>query len=301
MFFRLVLPRNLLHMLNKTITTLFIGLLFFGFKSDKKAYQVFDQNGKGIAYDKMVKKIAEADIILFGELYDNPINHWMKYEITIDIFENYNDYLALGAQRYESDNQLIINEYLGGHIDYKTLKRRTEVWEKNFSDFHPLLDFARDHQLTFVASNIPRRYAGMVSEQGFKAFNHLSLQAQKYIAPLPLTYNDKLKCYTDIKKMKSHGKITGENLAKAQASKDATMAHFILKNMIKERTFIHFNGAYHSKNYEGIYWYLKQANPELKIATINCVEQESIDDLSKEHLSSAHYIIATPLSIKKAN
>ena len=56
-----------------------------------------------------------------------------------------------------------------------------------------------------------------------------------------------------------------QNLPKAQAIKDATMAHFILENWEKGKTFIHYNGSYHSDNFEGIVWYLKQENPNLYI------------------------------------
>ena len=41
-------------------------------------------------------------------------------------------------------------------------------------------------------------------------------------------------------------------LVMAQASKDATMAYFISENLKPNHTFIHYNGSYHSDNYEGI-------------------------------------------------
>jgi len=289
--------------MNKKITILLITIFgLFGFKGDKAAYQIFDQNGKKVNYEKFVKKISEADVILFGELHNNPINHWLQYEVTKDIYEKYNDFLALGAEMYEADNQIIINEYLGGHIDYKLLKNEAKVWPNDETDYLPLLDFAVRNQLTFVATNIPRRYARMVSQQGFKAFNHLSDEAKKYIAPLPLKYDEKLPGYVKMKKMAAHAKgMNGDFLAMAQASKDATMAHFILKNWVEGRTFIHYNGAYHSNNYEGILWYLKKANPDLKVATISCVEQEKIDALADENKSIAHYIIATPETMTKTH
>jgi uncharacterized iron-regulated protein len=286
----------------KLIIITLLAIVLTSFKDGKKAYKIFDQNGKNLSYEKLLKKVAEADIILFGELHNNPINHWLQYELTKDIFEQYNDFLALGAEMYEADNQLIINEYLGGHIDYKTLKSEAKLWPNDETDYNPLLDFAVRNQLTFVATNIPRRYAKMVSKQGFKAFNHLSDEAKKYIAPLPLKYDDKLPGYVEMKKMAAHGHgMNGDFLAQAQASKDATMAHFILKNWVKDRTFIHYNGAYHSNNYEGILWYLKQANPDLKVATISCVEQKSLETLDENNKSIAHFIIATPETMTKTH
>ncbi len=286
------------------ISLLIILVIFTSFKADKKAYQIFDQNGKKLNYDKLLKELSKADIILFGELHNNPINHWLQFEVTKDIYENYNDFLALGAEMYEADDQLIVNEYLGGHIDYKLFEKEAKLWPNDKTDYKPLLDFARENQLTFVATNIPRRYARMVSRSGFRAFNDLNDKAKKYIAPLPLKYDDKLPGYVNMRKMMGsmgHSKMSPENMAKAQAAKDATMAHFILKNWMKDRTFIHFNGTYHSLNYEGICWYLKQANPTLKVATINCIEQKNITELNEENLSTAHYIIAVPENMTKTH
>lgn len=91
--------------------------------------------------------------------------------------------------------------------------------------------------------------------------------------------------------MGGHG---GSNLPKAQAIKDATMAHFILQYYQNGSLFIHFNGAYHSDFYEGILWYLKKNRPELKYATITTVSQKNIGQLEAEHLGRADYIICVP-------
>ena len=42
------------------------------------------------------------------------------------------------------------------------------------------------------------------------------------------------------------------------------MAYFISQNLNSNGIFIHYNGSYHSKDYEGIYWYLKSINPAIK-------------------------------------
>lgn len=88
--------------------------------------------------------------------------------------------------------------------------------------------------------------------------------------------------------MGGHG---GSNLPKAQAVKDATMAHFILQFYRPGSLFIHYNGAYHSDFHEGISWYLQQKQPALRIATITTVSQKDIGQLEKEHLGRADYII----------
>lgn len=94
---------------------------------------------------------------------------------------------------------------------------------------------------------------------------------------------------------------TNQNLPKAQAIKDATMAYFILKNLKPGSTFIHFHGTYHSDDFQGIMWYLLDARPDLKIMTISSVEQKVIDKLNEENLNKADFIIATPASLTKTH
>ena len=274
-------------------------LFLFAFCPNKEAYKVYDDLGKETSYKKILKKAEEADIILFGELHNNPIIHWLQLELTKDIFFQVNENIALGAEMFEADNQLIINEYLGGHYNYDIFKKEAKIWPNNQTDYQPLLDFALANQLSFIATNVPRRYANMVYKDGFKAFNSLTDDAKKYMVPIPFLYDEKLPGYVEMKKMaQGHG---GDNLPKSQALKDATMAHFILKNWSKGKIFIHYNGTYHSNNFEGIMWYLKHANPDLKVLTIASVEQEKIDSLAEENKGLAHFIIATPASMTKTH
>jgi hypothetical protein len=104
-----------------------------------------------------------------------------------------------------------------------------------------------------------------------------------------MPYDSTLPGYVKmVEMMGGHG---GSNMPKAQASKDATMAYFSLQAWKPGKLLIHYNGAYHSDYYDGINWYLKRANPALKIATISTVSQKDISKLEKEHLGKADFII----------
>ena len=127
---------------------------------------------------------------------------------------------------------------------------------------------------------------------------NLSKQAKSLIAPLPIKIDTTLASYQEMLAMgMGHG---GANLPKSQAIKDATMAHFISQNIPDTGKFIHYHGAFHSKNYEGIYWYLNDLNPGLKILTIGCEEQENISELNETH-DKADFIIVTPTNMTKTH
>lgn len=93
--------------------------------------------------------------------------------------------------------------------------------------------------------------------------------------------------------------LSSPNLPKAQALKDATMAHFIFSNAKEGKLFLHYNGSYHSDYFEGIMWYLKRKNADLKILTIATVEQSDISKLSPEYIMVADYIICVPDDMTK--
>jgi len=284
---------------NKALYLIGIAVILLAFKGDKKSYKIFNQKGKCSSYSKILKEVENSDIVLVGELHNNPINHWLQLELTKDIYIKKNENIVLGAEMFEADDQITINEYLGGHHSYSTFEKEVKVWPNNKTDYQPLLDFAMSNQLSFIATNIPRRYANIVYKKGFGGLNNISEDAKKWIAPEPIEYDAKLPGYKRIVEMSGgHG---GENLPKAQAIKDATMAYFILKNWKKEQTFIHYNGTYHSDNFEGIVWYLKQANPGLNILTISSVEQEKIDSLAEENIGIANFVICTPESMTKTH
>ncbi len=102
-----------------------------------------------------------------------------------------------------------------------------------------------------------------------------------------------------IEAMGGHKSARMTNIVKAQALKDATMAHFILENWKEGKCFYHFNGSYHSDNKESIILYLKKANPELNIVSISTVTQENIDSISDESKKLADYIIVVDEDVTK--
>lgn len=270
-------------------------------KNDKPAYRLFDQNGKNASYKDLLKDASDADIVFFGELHDNPICHWLEYELTADLYAEKGKNLILGAEMFESDNQLIVNEYLAGLVKEKNFESEARLWPNYKTDYKRLLNFARDSSLAFIATDIPRRYAAMVNKSGFEALNTIDKTALPFIAPLPIKYDSTLACYVDMIKMMGDAPAhVTANIARAQAMKDATMAYFILKNFTKGKTFLHFNGSYHSDRFQSIIWYLKQADPTLKIVTISSVEQSDMDELKKESEGLGNFILVVPETMSKS-
>ena len=286
----------------RRLSIFLIPLLFTltGFDRHKPAYVIYNEKGREVNYRNMMRGLIDADIILFGELHDNPICHWLQLEVTRDLFNSGGNKIILAAEMFEADNQLILDEYVGGLISESRFEDEARLWRNYKTDYKPLVVFARDNSLQFIASNIPRRYANMVFRGGFEALDDLTAEALDYIAPLPVKYDPGLPGYSAMLDMAGGGMgHSSDNLPKAQAIKDATMAHFIIENWSPGSQLIHFHGTYHSDNFEGIYWYLKQHDPDLQIVTIASVLQESPEELEEDAEGRANFIIVIPESMTR--
>ncbi len=278
-------------------------LLLMSMKGDLPAYRYFNAKGKKVSFNKMMKELEGADIVFFGEQHNNAISHWMELEVAKHLAKAKGKNLVMGAEMFEADGQLLVDEYVGGKIKEKYFKEQARLWPNYSTDYAPLLRVARENGLKFVATNIPRRYAALVNKGGFEALDDLSAEAKKYIAPLPVNYDPNVECYKKMAAMMAHmpgAKHGASNIAKAQAIKDATMAYFILKNLSEGKTFLHFNGSYHSDNHQGIVWWVKQQKPALKILTISTVEQDSLDKIKNpDDLKLADFILTVNEDVTK--
>jgi len=276
------------------VLTLLLTFTVFSYGQNKPAYKLYNSKGHKISYKKVLKKMKRADVVLFGELHDNPLVHWLQYELTKDLSLDHK--LVLGAEMLEADNQQVVDDYLKKTINQQGLDTLARLWDNYKTDYKPLVDLAKKHNFPFVATNIPRSFAKKVYRDGFEVLDSVSSEAKTWMAPLPIKYDASLSQYVKMKAMMGgHG---GDNFPKAQAIKDATMAYFIFKNKNKS-IFIHYNGAFHSDYHEGIYWYLKQLDPALKIMTISSEEQDHIKKFNKEIKGKADVIIVTPTSMTK--
>jgi uncharacterized iron-regulated protein len=294
---------------NNIIMKIFPSALFLALScslsaQDLPAYKIYTESGKKSDYSDMLRELMRADVVFFGELHDNPVVHWLELEVTKAIYAQKGKNLILAAEMFETDNQLIMDEYLSGIIKESSFESEARLWKNYKTDYKPLVDFAFKNELKFVASDIPRRYAAVVSSGGFEALKRLSPEALGYIAPLPVEYDPELPCYKDMLSMDAsigggmESKVN-ENLPKAQAIKDATMAWSVSKYLKSGQSLIHFNGSYHSDRHMGIIWYLNKYKPSLKIITITSTLQDDIDKMGDESRGMADFVIVVPSSMTR--
>ncbi len=276
-------------------TTLLIAFVALTTAQNKPAYQLFKNNGKKANYDKMIKDLSKSDMVFFGEYHNNPISHWLQYEMSKSFFEIKGEKLFLGGEMFENGNQLVINEYLKGfYPESKMIPEITQMRPNYKSDYKPLVEFAKENGLRFIATNIPRRYASMINKNGIEVLKELDPEALEMIGPdLEKYFDPTVKAYAEMEeKMGEHVPPNMLNIQTAQASKDATMAHFSLKYFNPGDFLFHFEGSYHSNFDQGIIWWINKIQPGLNIMSVTTLKQSEWDEMTVEDKNTiADYII----------
>lgn len=283
---------------------------FIGVQSLKaqelKAYQIYNKQQEKVDFTQMMEALSTYDIVLFGEYHNNAILHWLQLKTTKALFTIKKGDLVLGAEMFERDNQAEIEAYLSGEISAEQFQDSARLWKNFKTDYKPLLDFAKENNLKFVATNVPRRYAKIVSHYSLDSLSKLSIIEKSYLAELPIKVDMKTPGYSEMKAIFEKHDMGEEkimNFIDAQALKDATMAASILKNHQRKQLFLHYNGDYHSKAYGGIYWYLKKKKAwlkNLKVAVIS-VHKSKVPELvfPVEEVVPTEFIIVVPSDMTK--
>jgi len=280
----------------------FLTIASFSFTSlsqNERAFVIYNAKGKKVSHKKMQKIALQQEYVFFGEYHDNPIAHWLEYELTVSMFKHHGQRLQLGFEMFERDQQMLLGEYMKNLVNDQTFEDSCRLWPNYTTDYKPLLLFAKENAIFCNADNIPRRYASLLFKRGRPALDSLSIDDQAFMAPLDFVVDSTLSQYAALKDMEQH--MGGSHMMEAQAIKDATMAHFILLQKKDNDVVLHFNGAYHSDFYQGIVWYIRQAKPEAKIGTISTVTQTDISKLDDEHKGKADFIICVPETMTRTH
>ena len=265
-------------------------------------YKIYSTSAqKIITPDDIVNDMANADVLFFGEEHNDSTAHYLEFSLLKKLSEKYPQKTALSMEMFQTDCQLVLNEYLAGLIREKNLVTDARTWP-NYKDYKPLIELAKSNHLPVIATNAPTRYTNMVTRGGLDALKQLDAQAKSYLAPLPIdtatgAYYDKFA-----KIMGGHASMPGMQIYQSQNLWDATMGWSIAKFLKNHSGFkvLQLNGGFHSEEKLGAVAQLKKYAPKLRVLNIATYIDDSFDkpDWSKL-VGMADYIILTDPKLPK--
>lgn len=286
-----------------TIAACLLCLCSFSQTGIEKHYKIYDTRSKQIVtIDKIAADFNDANVLFFGEEHNDSAGHYMEAEIFKVLHKLYGDDLTLSMEMFETDCQLVLDEYLSGFISEDRFIKEARAWN-NYRDYKPTVEYAKLNKLHVIAANPPRRYVNMVSRKGMKSLDSLPKSSKKFLPPLP--YDTATGKYREKFMGFMSGGSPGTNNPRifySQSLWDAGMANSIYsywkKN--KHKKIFHMVGRFHSDEKLGTAEQLQNRSSKLKILNISSFSDASFENPDWEKFSQlGDYIIMTDPNLKK--
>lgn len=252
--------------------------------------------------EQVVADCRDANVIFFGEEHNDSACHYLETALFRQLYQQYGAGLALSMEMFETDCQLVLDEYLHGFINEDRLMKDARPWS-NYKDYRPTVEFAKEKQLDVVAANVPRRYVNMVSRKGMRSLDSLPATSRKFLPPLPYDtlsgrYYEKFRDFMG-------GGSPGTNNPRiyySQSLWDAGMSYSIYRYWKKNRhkKIFHMVGRFHCDEKLGTLAQLQKRKSRLKIINISSFSDASFANPDWSRFSNlGDYVIITDPDLKK--
>ena len=121
-------------------------------------------SGRSLAFDEVVDRLVEADMVALGELHDSGPGHDAQLALTRAIVERRGGG-TIALEQFERDVQDVVDAYVDGRIEREGLDA-ARPWKNHDEHYHAVLELARELDLRVVAANAPRELASRVGREG---------------------------------------------------------------------------------------------------------------------------------------
>ncbi|MEA2104139.1 MAG: ChaN family lipoprotein [Candidatus Cloacimonadota bacterium] len=276
-----------------TIFVLFLSVQADGFSEQE--YKLYDSaTGQALSLLEMADRLADYDVVFFGEYHDDALIHSIESEILPFLYAKRAD-MVISMEMFERDVQSVVDSFLTSQIAEDRFLQKSRAWPNYISDYKNIVDFAVKNNLDVIAANVPRKYAALINKKGISALDSIPENEKKFTAKeLKVLNNDyKIKFIeTMTANMKSGSskrmpmmRNSFDKIYAAQCLKDDTMAESVFQYLQSnpEKFIIHYNGDFHSASHLGTANKLRLLDKNLKIAVISPVsipEGEEINFVS---------------------
>lgn len=122
-----------------------------------------------VTTNTLIGRAAAADIVLLGEVHDDPDHHRWQLQTTVAIHERHPE-MVIGVEMLPRRAQGALDRWVAGGLSeaaFLDAVRWTETWGFDPSLYMPLFHFARLHRIPMVALNVERKLVSRVARTGW--------------------------------------------------------------------------------------------------------------------------------------
>lgn len=165
---------------------------------------LFTRDGRPAGLADVVAASRLADVVFLGEYHDDAAAHALERAVLEALAPLPNHRpgrpLTLSLEMFETDVQLVLDEYLKGLVRERDFLAAARPWKNYATDYRPLVELARERQLPVLAANAPHRYVMRVGRHGAPGLASLSEPARAFVPVMPwptpsIEYTDRFEAF----------------------------------------------------------------------------------------------------------
>ena len=286
--------------------------------------RVFDTRQKDFSdFEAMLADLTRADVVFVGEQHDDANTHRLELAVLEGLVRR-GAAVVVAMEMFERDVQPVLDQYLAGTVTEEQFLAASRPWPRYRTDYRPIVEFAKAHQIPVTASNVPRPIAADVAKNGLGIVDALGASRAQAARDVQCpTSGDYYKRFLEVMGAGAHPpadarpgdpkgadpKAADAKAAEAQARndrfyfaqclKDETMGESVAnafeKYGARHPTILHVNGAFHSDYVEGTAASARRRLPGRRIAVISMIPVEDLDKLApdEDDVKLGDYLVFT--------
>lgn len=284
-------------------------------------FRVYTRDGRTCSLNDLLRSFFDADVVLIGEAHDDPVAHQLELYLLVradELMSKASRQVVLSLEMFEKDAQHVVDEYLQNVIREEDLLMDARPWA-NYSDYRPIVEYAKRAGIRVIAANAPRRYVTAAGRRGLGALRDVEPTAKAFLPPMPLpAASADYKAHFAWSRISSEGdQPSGEcpyiGLNSHQSVSidplllwDATMASSIAgawASVAARPLVVHVCGSFHSEYNLGIAEYLQHYTEKpLRVVTVSIYPEESIGTFQPaRHTNAGDWVILTDGSLPRSH
>jgi uncharacterized iron-regulated protein len=255
-------------------------------------------NQQWIDMSGVTKKMSQSDIVFVGEFHNHIEGHKIELELLKYFHTNVTvERFALSVEMFERDTQALLTGYLNNELAEGFFTNNSRPWNNYETDYKPLIEYMKLSKRHVIASNIPRRYAAMVSQGNENDLWTMPDVERSYMTDKIYAPHDRYyKIFYDMFKPQNWTDEKIELYYRAQCIKDDTMAmsiaEYVNAGQGAPTKIMSVTGSFHVDYHLGTLDRVKLRLPNIKTLLISIVPwnpSEPVDP--KEFLDLADVVI----------
>lgn len=112
-------------------------------------------DGESISFDRMVKDVKKADIIIVGEVHDRMEHHQTEFNV-IKAFHESDAPLVVGLEMFRAESDTALDGWIDGTLPLdKFLPLYYDNWREPWPYYREIFSYLREHRIPAIGLNIP--------------------------------------------------------------------------------------------------------------------------------------------------